>query len=220
MFKLEKEMTPIVEGWLLEQGYLIKKEYQFPWGYCDIVACKINPEKALLRKQKRSMTRLECLVYTKLPKEGILFKDLLESFYGYIDVDKMNKLLFSLKSKGFSYSDDFKVYQKEYPYFHSSLIAVELKLKDVSGVTNQAINNREAVDSSFIAVPLNLANKIFNDAFLKDVGLLGVSREKIEILIETFIPHENMVIKLHTLELFWTQYKKNIALNKQRLEEV
>ena len=44
-YRLESEMTPIVEAWLDAQGLDHKAEFVTPWGICDLVGTKLLPER-------------------------------------------------------------------------------------------------------------------------------------------------------------------------------
>lgn len=54
MFKLEKEMTPLVECWLRRLGFVTKREVQVGIGYVDIVGATFDsPPKTRGRKHQR-----------------------------------------------------------------------------------------------------------------------------------------------------------------------
>ena len=74
-FKLEKEMTPVVEDWLKSQGLAVKREYHTPWGNCDLVGVSFKPDAARLRcelRQRRTLGGLDKIYHVLENGERVL----------------------------------------------------------------------------------------------------------------------------------------------------
>ncbi len=48
-FRLESEMTPIVEAWLGSEGLETKAEFSMPWGICDLVGTSLAADRVARR---------------------------------------------------------------------------------------------------------------------------------------------------------------------------
>lgn len=200
MFRFEKEMTPIVEKWLLDQGYLVMKEiYGSGWGYPDIVACKINKEKAELRIKLRQSSR-QYLLYCKYNVEK---NDPIEEGYERTECDFMTFDTKHVDPKSFQW----------YP-LHDELLFFELKLKNISGVILQAINNRVYTDDSYIILPeniiLNMKEKTRYGIYESGLGIISVTKEGCKVVRKPSIKESevNIISQFNVVESFWTKWKK------------
>ena len=52
-FRLECQMTPIVEAWLGSEGLETKSEFPTPWGVCDLVATSLAADRVARRLELR-----------------------------------------------------------------------------------------------------------------------------------------------------------------------
>ncbi len=143
-FRYEKEMTPIVESWLLAQGYLVKKEVCMGYATIDIAGCKINERKGVLRKELRQSSTQRLF----FSKRGVSKEDPIEEGYTR---DVFYDRCFDTKRVE---PDSFKWYPLQ-----DDLIMIELKLKDLKKVIEQATTSFLVCDKSYIAMPYYVINK-------------------------------------------------------------
>ena len=49
MFDLESQMAPPAVRWLTDQGMTVKREFEVPWGICDLVGVLFNAKRVKKR---------------------------------------------------------------------------------------------------------------------------------------------------------------------------
>ena len=135
VFKLEKDMTPIVRKWMEDIGYLVRAEMGSA-NICDIIGCffdMTNVAKRIALKEKTPLT------------------------WRYFDpvVEDPKSLL------GFT---SVKPVRRPWMPLHKSIVAVELKLSRISDVVSQAKVHNHYVHQSYIAMPMAVAERALDRA--------------------------------------------------------
>jgi hypothetical protein len=219
-------MLEPTERWLHSQRLIVKREFQLPWGLCDIVGCSFNGNKVKMRMARGQTTpigtpvrvHLLSLVPDVKDDRSIGLGELLEAFRPFLDEDKLALELHRLVRGKFVIETPDGTYQKVNGWIplHKRLVAVELKLTRISDVLHQAVNNLGFADESYVGLPMEIAKRL-SEAEKKDefqqrgIGILGIDPEDCKVILRSnpakAIPDE--VIQTHCVERFWRTYLKD-----------
>lgn len=222
-FKLEKEMKPLVESWLISNHFLVKQEFATSEGICDIVGCHIN-EVAIRKRLKIGIKKhlsneiqimICCILLTQNNKLSI---NKLCDFLGQkfsVSSDSILKDINKLISKNAVYQDNNNIHLIEgwFPLY-AELVAIELKLTNFKEALAQAKRYREYSHFSYVALPDYSINKLsqsnIDDFGNNGVGLISVSTDKIKIIVKPIknIPSGPIATleMFRIVELFWKNY--------------
>jgi hypothetical protein len=220
-FELEFEMARPVEAWLLKRGLTVKREFQVPWGICDLVAVKLNQKKIQKRISNGQLrpiaSPLRLYILSKIPDldesdSSITLHELWQKSFAYLPREIIEDELARLIRSRFVTSPRRSRFQKinGWAPLHSQIVAVELKLSRISDVLAQASSNRAFATESYVALPAVLAKRIAEgpraDEFkLKGVGLLAVYKGTCRRLLQSNAAPEvsDEILQAHCVERFW-----------------
>ncbi len=226
-FNYEHEMVESAAAWLRKQEMMIKPEYPTPWGICDLVGCRLEPErvaKRLAHGQRKSIGprfRIGILgqipdVYDKQSK-SISLNQLIKLFDGYseqellkeLDSLRKNKFVIPGKRKNtFQQKNGWKPLQRR-------LIAIELKLSRIEEVYFQASNNRVFADDSYVGLPLERAVRLSEGPRVRQfqesgIGILGLTPQECRVVLEPGQTDKiDNVVQMHVVEQFWRMHLKD-----------
>lgn len=196
MFKLEKEMTPIVTKWLSDKGFLVKTESGILHN-CDVVGCRFDPKMVELRSELRQKTVISAIELSSIATQGKICK--------WLKLKPVN-------------SEPY-----EWMPIYKSLIAIELKLSRIADVIDQAHTNAYSVTASYIAMPWGIAHRAIGKARIAKVGIVSVGDEgkgvnrllsRCQILLE---PTHEKCMNSHALaESFWRIRNKPIVIKEDK----
>jgi len=225
LFKLEEEMRKPVEKWLVSEGHMVRREFQTSAGVCDLVGCTIDPGKAQHRLELGQSRQLGSLfrvnVWCRLPEAGsgesASSASLFDFFRGHISEREIEHQLNALRRKGFVEKTQSGGYQKVNGWepLQRSIVAVEMKLRDVRGALAQAERYSLFTDLTFVALPAPKAYRVLSrdrEVFRSvGVGLLAVEAEGVETLLHARAQQSEpttaaRIAKIHAVERFWPQY--------------
>ena len=225
IFRIESEMLPVVESWLLGQGFQTKIEFSMPWGICDLVGCRLQEdqlEKRLKLGQRwpvGPLTRVAVLLRLSQARStgSLSLKKLhsdLDPLFGHAEV---NTHVAELRKRRFLNTSDQNEMQSLATWLplHERLVAIELKLNRVSDALYQAKLNREFADESYVALPFEVAQR----AKLREVdygfpelgiGLLAVASSRVEVLLPPQrAPTMISELQVHATERFFRNWFKD-----------
>lgn len=223
-FKLERDMTPIVQEWLTLKWRLhTKAEFQTPWGPCDLlgVALRADRVRYRLRLGQRwpvgSLLRAQILV--RIPdietKESITLRTIQRSYDGLITPEEIAVEVKRLEKTGFIQPCRQGGYQRLNGWMplHRRLVAVELKLDRTEDVFWQAKNHLAFADESYIAMPLQKAMRAANGKLAMrceetGVGVIGVTSDGCRVLVRSRGQREALdnAQQLYSIDKFWTAH--------------
>jgi len=224
-FKLEKEMTQPAADYLRSQGLFVKKEFQTPWGYCDLAGCSFDEDRVKARLSLGQRTpmgpQLRIAVLLAMPgnkkNEGVSLDELVRQFGRFHDADQIKGNVDRLLKYKFAIRDAAGTFKRatDWMPLQKRLVAVELKLTRIAEVLSQAVGNKGFAEESFVGLPMQRAKRVADgkkrDEFLRcGVGLLGVSVDDVQVLIEAGkeapVPGYS-TIQSHCVERFWRTFR-------------
>ncbi len=206
--------------WMQRQGLTTKLEFSLPWGVCDLVGVKLDPDKTKRRiasGQTRSIgSFLRVLILSKVPDfeagKSISVSRLLKQLAHEISPEILSKELDGLRRDRFISAPRSGFFQKMNGWapLHTKIVAVELKLHRLSEAVDQAVSNRGFATHSYVAFPMHIALIVARSQraeVLKrnGLGLLGVSPTRCLEVIEAraVVPALNPLVQTHVVERFW-----------------
>jgi len=221
-FRLEKDMTPIVEQWMLDQGLHVKREFSAPWAIVDLVGCEFDRENAERRLahgprkpigpqfrvalllamtgEPRGWTRAELMAKLNRCKQAPLGRDLA-----------------TLGRDGFARKDADGTYHRCVDWLPIShrIVAVELKLRRASEVVRQAAAHHGFAHCSWIAMPIREARRLAEAPLARrpaqwrpGLGILGVRHNSVVVLeIARYEVPVCPATSAHTAERFWRTHR-------------
>ena len=227
IFKAESEMTGAVEGWLFSRGMTVKREFVSPWGICDLVA--LLPNKRHVRKRLgfdqrrpiRSTSRinlLDCIPDHESGDSTTLGR-LRRVRQLAFHCDTLKADLERLFSDGYLVSPKPHHFQKLNGWmpYQRQLIAVELKLSRVPEALSQAANNLRFASESYVALPIELAQRVFKSNRLAPfrntgVGIIGVTPDECRMLLRSKPANNDVdsVLQMYMAERFWPDILKAV----------
>lgn len=225
-FNYEHQMTAPAERWLRAQGLLVKKEFQVPWGICDLVGCSFDEEKVLKRLEygqtKHIGSQLRAMMLSKIPdrNEGksITFDELHESFSNFLNERKVGTEIKKLVKDKFVHITPQGMFQKLNGWMpiQNKIVALELKLHRIEEVLHQAINNLEFADESYVGLPMRTAERLSTNVrgrefTAKGIGILGVTANECKVMLKPnpINSYKNEFVQCYSVEKFWTMYLKD-----------
>lgn len=202
-------MTPIVRKWMSNQGFGIISEFQHPSGYCDLAGIQFDQEKVQKRIKSKQARRIKGMFEfghllsaensLDIISETYIHQDYFKRKLAIVDHDRLSLLV-------------------DWIPFHKKIIAVELKLNKISEVINQAIGNFSFANESYIAMPIEIAQKLVDhEKVIKHgLGVLGVLDNGVLRLRmpDKFVPNKGL--HFHAAEKFWTIRNKKSKETQQK----
>ncbi len=87
MVRLEREMTPIAAAWMAERGLTVRREFETPWGSCDLLGVQFDEEKVrhrLARGQREAIGPPERVrLLHRIPEERAITLERLAKLMGH-----------------------------------------------------------------------------------------------------------------------------------------
>ena len=220
-FRYEAEMSGPVEAWLASQGLGVKREYQTPWGICDLVGCQLNEGKVVRRLQSGQrkpigpLLRISLLLQIPEVTEGrcITLQKLTREYGPFVGEARVEEEIRHLLSRRFVDSprrSHFRRRVGDWMPLHDRIIAVELKLSRVEEALRQAVSHLEFADESYVALPMECGKRAVSGSKrlefeASSVGVLGLAGRRAEVLLAAK-PRRNdppQPVQAHCAERFW-----------------
>jgi hypothetical protein len=221
MFAKESQMTASVSLWLENCGMKVRSEFITPWGMCDLVGLRFNPQNVahrLQQKQTRAISSItRAILLLKIPdiesKKWTTVKSLVSHYSSWISEEIILNETARLIADRFIISSPRGRLQKINGWIplQEQLVAVELKLSKIEEAMRQALNNLGFAEESYVALPEDSANRVLRnlnrwaDFMNEGIGLLGVSSNNCTIMIPARKTknHIDTAIQLYCVEKFW-----------------
>lgn len=225
-FKLEREMTEIVVDWLEAGEYSVRKEFQVPWGICDIVGCRLDKKRVAHRLSYRQTKAigpyLRVKLLTEIPDENqdkcISINRLLKKLsHAFSEESLENELKLLIRNKFVVRKGPNSVQKRNgWAPLQEKIIAIELKLSKPREAIQQAYNNTAFSDESYIAMPENYAYKVLNSRDRYEqlwnggIGIVAIKHNGCDLLQKSRSKQNliNKAIQMHCVERFWIQHIK------------
>jgi hypothetical protein len=222
MFERESEMAVAVARWMKATGMTAKSEFVTPWGICDLVGLRFNPEKVacrLAQKQIRAISSItRALLLLQIPdiqeKRAITLNTLVKRFAPSIPEEVIRRETARLIADRFVIASSRCRLQKMNGWMplQDRMVAVELKLSRVDEAMRQAVNNLGFVDESYVALPADVAGRVISSVtrwskfFDLGIGLLAVAQYNCEVLQPAGKTGNwtDRAIQLYCVEKFWS----------------
>ena len=222
-FRYEAEMLAPVASWLESEGLSVKREYLIPWGICDLVGCRLDPQKIERRRKYGQheaigpMLRIALLLEIPEADEGrcVTLGKLTRVYGPFVGEAKVEQEILRLLKGRFIDSpkrNHFRRRVSDWMPLHERIVAVELKLSRVEEALRQAAGHLEFADESYVALPLEHGRRVVGRAKREDfeaqsVGVLGVARHGTQVLLRAE-PRRRDSLKpaqAHCAERFWRE---------------
>lgn len=221
MFLRESEMAPSVASWLSKLGLQVRPEFVTPWGICDFVGLSFNQERAAhrirLRQHKTITSITRAALLLTVPEvessKSVSLKRLIRTFESSIPADVVASEIDRLVTDRFLVRSSRGSLQKLNGWMplQERLISVELKLSRIDEALQQAKANLCFAEESFVAFPMQVAERIASrrtkwGQFLDGIGLIGVERHECEVLIPALPAStpKDAAIQLYCVDRFWS----------------
>lgn len=227
MFAKESDMSASAANWLSSMGLTVKAEFTSPWGICDFVGLSFNPEKVAHRLDLKQTKAIGSVTRTHLLREipdvekgrAISFNVLMKPYASVFSREQIEIEVERLVADKFVVRNKRGNLQKRNGWvpLHDRLIAVELKLSRISEVMNQAKSNLGFADESYVGLPADVAQRIYqaparwSEFFDAGVGLLSVKSDGCEILIHSSKAKDDWLdtsLQMYCVEKFWRTRSK------------
>lgn len=212
-------MEPTV-AWLRSRDLEVKREFQIPWGVCDLVGCSLNKTSVKRRlfsgrlSSVRSQLRVALLHSLPAVDEGkaASLEVMHESLGGVLDEARINLELKRLVDGNFVRITREGEYQKWSGWvpLHKRIVAVELKLTRISDVVQQAVSNLGFAQESYIGIPIEGAERLMTSnrwkGFKKKgIGMLGISADRCTVMHKASFVRDrpDAVLSAYCAERFW-----------------
>jgi hypothetical protein len=218
-FAQERDMSAIVQSWLLGQRLRVKAEYVSPWGICDFVGLSFDPQRVRTRlrlRQRRPIgSLLRVTILHRIPDEqegSTTLRRLQHEFASLMEAQQLAEEVTKLAAGRFvRILDDGRLQKLNgWAPLHRRIVAVELKLSRVQEALAQATSHLRFATEVFVAFPTPLAQRIVLDrrAHLfhsAGVGILAVSEHGCRAVLR---PREreflaDPILQAHCVERFW-----------------
>ncbi len=220
LFRRESEMARPVVNWLSKQGLMIKAEFVLPWGIPDLVAVRLRESAVRLRlrygQRKPIGPASRVQILWGLPDvqtgKAVGTQKLQRQIMRHYDTQELGEELERLRRDKFAVSPQPGRYQKlnGWAPLHARIVAVELKLANVSEAFNQALLNRGIATESYVALPARIAQRVLEGTRAKEfratgIGLVSVALDKCRVLIRpgADIGAFDEILQAHCVERFW-----------------
>lgn len=223
----ESEMLFPIEQWLLNRNYVTKVEIQLPWGICDLVGMKPELDRAVTRLNetgKRTIgnfTNAWLMVHLPSPRarKAVSREDLLTQSAMVMNATQLSAGLDDLVARQLATKTSNGKFQRACSWFpyHDSVVAVELKLSRIEDVLSQATRHKALTKQSYIALPIDLAERLMNSKRRETleqsgVGLIATDGSKcMEMLMPKTARFEpDPVFAVLVADRFWGDVLKTI----------
>lgn len=218
-------MTAPVHRWLKDQGLTVKLEFATPWSSCDLVGIEFDKRRVASRSQLKQsrpigsesraallleIADIETQQFTTVEE---VLGDCDRDFFGEAILQNINRLVADrfVKREG----DRLQKVNGWMP-IQKRLVAVELKLRRIRDVVDQATYNLEFADESYVALPSDVAAS-WRDRLKKwpgfekeGLGLLAVDRDGCRELIRPKrIERPLTGLRVYAAEKFWRTRSKD-----------
>lgn len=198
-FRLESEMVQPVRAWLKRSGLWVASESTLPWGQCDLLAVAFDEDHIQIRTQQKqhypigSLLRADILL--RVPdvekSKGTTLQRLQRVYEGSVDPGVIAAEMQKLVERRFVVISKTGSYKRVNGWLplHRSITAVELKLSRVNEVLHQASRNQAVANKSYVGLPKSVAQRVcdsqkFADFRHQGIGILGITQEGCQILLE------------------------------------
>lgn len=218
-FDLEIDMVAPVSSWLRSQSMAVKSEFSTPWGICDLVGCRLDPDRVRQRMELRQREsigpQLRVAILLLIPDEqrrrSITLTQLQRLAGPYVSKTQLRRELERLNERRFVRRTARRTWRRQNGWMplHQRLVAVELKLHRVEEALTQARANLGFSNESFVAFPRDVAVRIAEtsrgEAFARiGVGVLAVTRRRVEMLVAARRREPAYrAASVHAVERFW-----------------
>jgi len=227
-FRLERDMTAVVESWMGSRELAVKAEFATPWGICDLVGVRLN--KHMVRKRMAlgqwepigPASRIALLQQVPDARMGtIAVSRLKRDFSGVMSPQQVERELERLSRARFLAEPRRGVVHRlnGWEPLHSSIVAVELKLSRIEDAYNQALCHLWFATESFVALPYDTALRLSRNPRVRrfrsnGVGILGVQADRCRVLVRPADSRRfktNPVLQAHCVERFWRTSVRDTA---------
>jgi len=214
-------MVPSVARWVKAQGMAGKTEFVTPWGICDFVGLRFDPEKVRLRVQQNQLRAISSIpracILLEIPDaetgDSTTVDRLARKFAPLFSEESVHKEINRLIADRFVISCSRRRLQKRNGWMplHDRIVAIEMKLFKVEEAMHQAANNLGFADESYVALPANVAGRVtsvparWSKFFELGIGLLGVTHRRCEV-VRSAQKTRNWVddaVQLYSVDKFW-----------------
>ncbi len=221
----ESDLTNPVENWLLDQGYLVRREFRNAWGICDLVALSPNPTAIRHRLKLGQKTSIGSVsrfsILDVIPDveigRSVHINTVCKKLSGILCSDRIETHVKSLLKMGFL-SQPKKNHLQKINGWHcieKKVIAVELKLNRIQEAIYQARNNQLFADLSYIGLPKQKIKTLKSKNFYPElveygIGVISIDGSEVKVVLdpseESFKPRE--VLRAYSAERFWPDLVK------------
>ncbi|MBN2348113.1 MAG: hypothetical protein JXJ22_04710 [Bacteroidales bacterium] len=183
MFKLEKDMLPIIEYSFsqLYEDLKIKREFNSGNGICDLTCAILNnyPPDITINNFNEMFYLLN---YINIKGKRISPANMISE--NNLDKKTLNKLLSKLHKAGYlKEEENYLVIEKTYKPLVKKVISVEAKLKNWKDGFYQALRYKCFSHKSFLAISNEFVRNVDVNLFKEhNIGLISVYSDDIKIL--------------------------------------
>jgi hypothetical protein len=220
-FQLEREMLDSARNWLIQQGLLVKEEFNIPWGICDLIGVSLSQKRIQQRLnlgQRDSIGPPQRIaLLNRIPDSesgrSITATRLMREFEGIFMESELRRELDRLSEGGFVRGVRSDSYQKLNGWvpLHRRIVALELKLSRVEEACAQAQSHLRFATHSYVGFPRELALRVTKskrraDFVHEGIGIVGIERSNCEVFLRPRhqISHQkDNVFQMHCVERFW-----------------
>ena len=225
-FAKESEMTASAARWLRTEGFALKEEFVSPWGICDLVGVKLDPDRVAHRLGYGQVRRIGSITSAALllglpdadTGRDRAIQRVVRDWSPAISEGAVVEEIGRLEKDGFVRRTSGGGLQKLNGWIplQEALVAVELKLSRIDEAMRQARQNLGFADLSLVGFPSDVAKKIataphrWKQYFDEGIGLLdvGVSRCRTLIPARRISGRVDPAIQMYCVDKFWKQVSK------------
>jgi hypothetical protein len=213
--------------WLVSQGCVFRREFQAPWGICDLVGLEWEQARVAdrrIRRQNRQIgPPLSVAVLQLVPDETSKSSITVEALSARLGepVEVIERNLMSLARSRFVKRHGDASFTSSIPWapLHRRIIAIELKLDRVGEAIAQARSHIAFATASFVGFPDVVAQRIVPTKRARElveagVGLLSVSAAGTRVLVQPSVNpsvRTDPVLQMYSVERFWPLVTSKIA---------
>ncbi len=226
MFERESEMAGPVARWMRSRGMTAKSEFVTPWGVCDFVGLRFNPEKVARRLQQRQVRAISSIIRAVLlleipdvqTKKSVTLDRLVRKYAAAISEEVVRGETSRLIADRFVTCSSRRLQKVNgWMPLQDRIVAVELKLSRIDEAMHQAANNLGFADESYVALPSDVARRVMSNAsrwsefFDLGIGLLSVAQSRSQVLrpAKKTGNWTDAAIQLYCVEKFWSNRPKD-----------
>jgi hypothetical protein len=226
-FRLENEMVQPAVEWLRSLRLLIKREFNTPWGVCDLVGLRFNEarvkERLCLGQRHSIGSALRIMVLQQIPDcrthHSVTVERLGQKLDGLLTSDDLGHEIARLVESNFVRRTRTGSLQKRNGWapLQERIVALELKLSRVQDAYSQALSNLMFADESYIGLPAIAAERLLVtrrcDEFRQTgVGILSISRDSCTIVLPSTRRSlaANRIVQMHCAERFWRTRARSV----------